>query len=54
MPFGIALRRRSTSAPTDAGVLADLAMLEPSGGRVRLGDVWRERPAVLVLLRHFG
>ena len=54
MPFGIALRRRSTSPPTDARALADLIVLDPGGGRVRLGDVWRERPAALVLLRHFG
>jgi hypothetical protein len=35
----------------------DLAAIEArnvDGGRVRLGDLWRERPLVLVFVRHFG
>ncbi len=33
---------------------ADLTVLTPEGDPVRLGDLWVERPLLLVLLRHFG
>lgn len=29
-------------------------LLAPDGTRVRLGELWRERPVVLALVRHFG
>jgi hypothetical protein len=53
MPLGLALRRRRTAEP-DAGALAAAIVLDPAGAPVCLGALWRERPAVLVLLRHFG
>jgi hypothetical protein len=28
--------------------------LDPDGREVLLGDLWRERPVVLVFIRHFG
>ncbi|TAK79724.1 MAG: AhpC/TSA family protein [Dehalococcoidia bacterium] len=31
-----------------------LTVLTPTGEAVRLGDVWRDRPVVLALIRHFG
>jgi hypothetical protein len=34
--------------------LADCRVTDLSGGAVRLGDEWRERPAVVVWLRHYG
>ena len=34
--------------------LADLLVQTPEGQPFRLGDAWRERPAVLALVRHFG
>lgn len=34
--------------------LAELEVRDAAGRRVRLGDAWRERPAVLALVRHFG
>jgi hypothetical protein len=34
--------------------LADVVLRSDAGDRVRLGDLWRERPAVLAFLRHFG
>jgi hypothetical protein len=34
--------------------LEDLTVQDPTGAPVRLGDTWRERPAVLLFLRHFG
>ncbi|MEX1021583.1 MAG: peroxiredoxin-like family protein, partial [Dehalococcoidia bacterium] len=33
---------------------AALSVLAPSGDAVRLDSLWAERPALLVLVRHFG
>ena len=40
-----------------AAVVAELAEIElPNldGDPVRLGDLWEERPAALIFLRHYG
>jgi hypothetical protein len=29
-------------------------VLDPEGRSVRLGEAWRDRPVVLVFIRHFG
>ena len=34
--------------------LAPIEFADPDGVRLRLGELWRERPVVLVFLRHFG
>jgi len=34
--------------------LADAVVQDVDGREVRLGDLWRERPAVLVFVRHYG
>jgi hypothetical protein len=34
--------------------LADLTVKDTEGRDVLLGDLWRDRPAVLVFLRHYG
>jgi len=34
--------------------LADCVAQDIDGSDVRLGDLWKERPVVLVLLRHYG
>jgi len=34
--------------------LADLIVKDTEARDVRLGDLWRDRPAVLVFLRHYG
>ena len=34
--------------------LAGLIVKDTEGRDVRLGDLWRERPAVLVFVRHYG
>ena len=46
--------RQQTHPPTDASVLEDLVLNDYEGHPVRLGDLWSERPAVLVFVRHFG
>jgi hypothetical protein len=44
------------SAPTEpaAADLQELVLPDDGGERRRLADAWRERPAVLAALRHFG
>lgn len=34
--------------------LRDLEALDTKGETVRLGDLWADRPVVLVFVRHFG
>ena len=34
--------------------LAKLTVLDPEGKTVELGTLWRDKPAVLVFVRHFG
>jgi hypothetical protein len=34
--------------------LDDLTLSDESGRDVRLADLWAERPAALVFLRHYG
>jgi hypothetical protein len=43
----------SDAALSDAA-LSDAALVDPAGAVHRLGDLWRDRPVVLVFLRHFG
>lgn len=38
----------------NADALADITLPDHDGNDVRLGDLWNERPAVLVWLRHYG
>ncbi|MBV8194094.1 MAG: AhpC/TSA family protein [Candidatus Dormibacteraeota bacterium] len=38
----------------DVRALSEAAVLDADGGRFRLGDLWQDRPAVVVWLRHFG
>lgn len=38
----------------DAVTLGALSLPGTDGDTHRLGDLWRERPVVLVFLRHFG
>jgi peroxiredoxin len=46
--------RQETHPPTDGSVLEDVVLNDVDGHPVRLGDLWSERPAVLVFVRHFG
>jgi hypothetical protein len=34
--------------------LAEVVVKDMEGRDVRLGDVWREKPAVVVFVRHYG
>jgi len=46
--------RQSTNAPAHARDLEDVVLTDDTGQEVRLGDLWEDRPAVLVFLRHYG
>ena len=45
---------RTTNPPQRADALADITLPDHDGNEVRLGDLWLERPAALVWLRHYG
>jgi hypothetical protein len=34
--------------------LADAVVKDTEGRDLRLGDVWRDKPAILVFVRHYG
>ena len=51
---GAAVRRQSTRPPARADELADVVLQDHNGEDIRLGDLWRDQPAVLVFLRHYG
>jgi hypothetical protein len=42
-----------TNEPVPAA-LADLVLDDEHGAGTRLGDLWRDRPIVIVFIRHFG
>ena len=42
------------SRAIDIDALADITALDLQGDAVRLGDLWQDRTAVLVFVRHFG
>jgi hypothetical protein len=52
--LGTSKKRQETHAPDEAGELADVTLRDQDGEEARLGDLWRDRPAVLVWLRHYG
>jgi hypothetical protein len=52
--LGAAKSRQHTSAPDRADELAEIDLLDVEGESRRLGDYWRDRPAVFVFLRHYG
>ena len=41
-------------ASVDSAKLADEVLPDQDGTEIRLGDLWAERPAALVWLRHYG
>jgi hypothetical protein len=52
--LGAASRRQQTNPPKRADALADIVLPDHDGNDVRLGDLYREQPVVLVWLRHYG
>ena len=37
-----------------ADVLAEMTVLDQHGEKVALGTLWKQKPAVLAFVRHFG
>lgn len=52
--LGTATTREETNPPERADALAGIKLPDQDGNEVRLGDLWAERPAALVWLRHYG
>ena len=50
--LGISRTKQATNPPDRADALADIVLPDHEGNEVRLGDLWQDRPAVLVWLRH--
>jgi hypothetical protein len=48
------LAGRKPSPPLRAEGLAEIVLPDHDAHDVRLGDLWSERPAALVWLRHYG
>jgi hypothetical protein len=45
---------QQTRPPRHVGELKDVAVQDEHGAELPLGDLWRDQPAVLVFLRHYG
>jgi hypothetical protein len=43
-----------TGEPIDVQGLGEISLPDHDGHTVRLGELWQDRPAVLVWLRHYG
>jgi prostamide/prostaglandin F2alpha synthase len=52
--LGTAKERQRAAPPERADALADIALPDHDGHEVRLGQLWRDGPAALVWLRHYG
>ena len=52
--LGISRTKQAGHPPDRADALADIVLPDYEGNEVRLGDLWQDRPAVLVWLRHYG
>jgi hypothetical protein len=48
------LVRRGYDRLMDVAALSNVSLADSSGVSHRLGDLWNEKPVVLVFLRHFG
>jgi hypothetical protein len=52
--IGTSTHRQRANPPSRADELAGIELPAQDGTSHRLGDFWKERPAVLVWLRHYG
>ena len=52
--LGAASERQRSDPPQSAAALADITLPDQDGNEVRLGDLWADRPAALIWLRHYG
>lgn len=52
--LGTALRRQRTNPPADASELGEIVLPDDEGSEHALAEYWRDRPAALIWLRHYG
>ena len=52
--LGTSRSRQDVRPPDDARALGDVTVEDLDGREVRLRELWRDRPAALVFLRHYG
>lgn len=52
--LGTAGKRQAVHPPGSAEELGRSRVLDADGREVTLAQLWRDRPAVLVWLRHYG
>ena len=52
--LGGADEAQHTNPPERADELAEIVLADHDGKDIRLGDLWTQRPAALVWLRHYG
>jgi hypothetical protein len=52
--LGAAKTKQQATPPERADELAEIELEDYEGKPHRLGDYWRDRPAVFVFLRHYG
>jgi hypothetical protein len=52
--LGTSRSRQTARPPADARALGDVVVRDLEDREVQLRALWRDRPAVLVFLRHYG
>jgi hypothetical protein len=52
--LGTARPRQTVRPPADARALGEVVVKDLEDREVRLRQLWRDRPAVVVFLRHYG
>ncbi|HEY2161839.1 MAG TPA: hypothetical protein VGH24_11070 [Solirubrobacteraceae bacterium] len=52
--LGAASDHQRSHPPKTAEALADIVLPDQNGKDIQLGDLWAERPAALIWLRHYG
>ena len=52
--LGTASNQQRTSPPSRTDKRAEIVLPDHESHDVRLGDLWREGPAALVWIRHYG
>jgi hypothetical protein len=52
--LGTAARRQKTSPPSDGSELGQIVLPDHEGTEHALVEYWRDRPAALIWLRHYG
>jgi hypothetical protein len=52
--LGTAVRKQRTNPPADAAELGEIVLPDHEGAEHALAGCWRDRPAALIWLRHYG